>query len=409
MSFGLCPVNVVARLSRTYRVFQKKKRGTKMSKNESKRKKQPFVPPVFLVSFVLRLRRFLLRTADAVVPSHLALYDRFMGAAMTSLVHSAASLRIADILVDGPLDAARIAKRTGTSVDALERTLRVLISINVFRRLPDGRFANNSVSSALITGSEGGIRGFSEFFGKKPVLDAWNNLPNTLKDGGTAFSSVHGMSVWDWMSSDEVALAAFVEGMSSMTEVIAPAIADAYPFEEVNSVCDVGGGVGIVLAAALNRHPHLNGVLFDSQSMLNEAEPHLVSWGINNRVKLIPGNFFESVPGGADAYILKTVLHNWDDNNALKILCNCRAAMKPEQRILVVDFLDEADSISTLVPFMDIAGMLIFSGRERNRKSMEHLFNEAGFRFSRLVKLPACQAIYEGVAVERSIPQPGKR
>ncbi|HEX7574888.1 MAG TPA: methyltransferase [Candidatus Methanoperedens sp.] len=376
-----------------------------MSKKESKKKKQPFVPPVFLVSFVLRLRRFLLRSADAVVPSHMALYDRFMGAAMTSLVHSAASLRIADILVDGPLYAAQIAERTGTSVDILERTLRVLVSINVFRRLPDGRFANNGVSSGLITGSEGGIRGFSEFFGKKPILDAWNNLPVTLNDGVTAFSSVHGKSVWDWLSSDEVALSAFVEGMSSMTEVVAPAIAAAYPFEEVKSVCDVGGGVGIVLAAALNRHPHLNGVLFDSQSMLNEAKPHLASWGITNRVKLVPGNFFESVPKGVDAYIIKTVLHNWDDNNALNILRNCRAAMEPGQRILVVDFFDEADSISTLVPFMDLAGMLIFSGKERNRKSMESLFNEAGFRFSRLVPLPACQAIYEGIAVEQSIPQ----
>jgi hypothetical protein len=359
----------------------------------------PFVPPVALVNTALRLRRLLLRAADAVVPPYLALFDRFMGAPTTALVHAAADLRLADLLADGPRTAEDLATQTGTSRDALERILRVLVSVGVFRREADGRFANNRVSSGLITGSAGGTRGFVEFFGLAPLTRTWANLPATLRGGANAFEQANGRAVWDWMARDDGGRAAFVEGMSSMTEVVAPAIAAAYPFDEVKTVCDVGGGVGIVLAAALRRHPHLRGVLFDSESMLGEAHTHLTSRGVADRVEMVAGSFFETVPRGADAYILKTVLHNWEDHHALQILKNCRAAMDPGHRLLVSDFLDGPDVPSTLVPFMDLAGMMVFGGRERTPEAMSKLFGQAGFRAGRVVPIPGCQAIFEGVAV----------
>ena len=364
-----------------------------------KNQKRPFVPPVFLVNAALRLRRLLLRAADAVVPAYLPVMDRFMGAATTSLLHSAAELRIADHLVDGPLGAAELAKRTGVDADVLERKLLGLCSVNVFRREPDGRFSNNHLSSSLITGSPENIRGFAEFFGMDPVLRAWSQLPAVLREEHTGFDRVHGRGVWDWMAEDDRARANFVEGMSSMTEVVAPAIAAAYPFGEVKKVCDVGGGVGIVLSAVLNRHPHLSGVLFDSEAMLGEAAPHLARKGVAHRVELVGGSFFESVPRGADAYVIKTVLHNWKDPEALRILKNCRAAMDPGHRLIVPDFHVTPDAITTLVPFMDIAGLLIYGGRERSPEVMERLFTEAGFRFGRVWPLPGAQIVFEGIAV----------
>jgi ubiquinone/menaquinone biosynthesis C-methylase UbiE len=366
----------------------------------SKKKNMSPAAPVFVVNRVLCLRRFLLRAADAVVPSYLAIYDRFMGAAMTSLVRSAASLGIADLLLSGPLDSAELAKRTGTSQDALERTLRALVAINVFRRLSDGRFANNKVSLGLVKGDLGNVRGFAQFFGMEPVVRAWTNLPSTLQDGATAFNRVNSQTVWDWMDAEPDVRAAFVEGMSSMTEVVAQSIAVSYPFNKMNKICDVGGGAGIVLAAILMRHPHMHGILFDSESMLSEAKSYLSAYGVFDRVELTAGNFFESIPRGADAYILKTVLHNWDDQQALNILGNCRAAMDPGQRLLVSDFLNECESISTLVPFMDMAGMMIYSGRERTSDAMAHLFSKSGFRLIRVIPVPACQAIFEGIAVD---------
>jgi len=359
-----------------------------------------FVPPVFLVNTALRLRRLLLRLADSVVPSYLPLLDRFMGAGRTMLLTVAARLRLADKLAGGPLDAQTLARQTGTDADALERTLKGLVSIGVFQRTADGRYANNRLSKGMITDAPGGVRGFVEFFGSAAIVRTWLDLPNTVQGHQqTAFQRVNGRPVWAWLAEDDAARAAFVEGMSSMTEVIAPAIAESYPFGEVRTLCDVGGGVGIVLAAALKRHPHLKGVLFDSPSMLGEAGAHLARRGVADRVELVPGSFFESVPRGADAYILKTVVHNWEDHDALRILETCRAAMEPGARLLVADFLDAPDTYATLVPFMDLVGMMVFGGRERTPEAMSRLFAEAGFRMNRVVPLPGCQAIFEAVAV----------
>lgn len=361
--------------------------------------KAPFVPPVFLVNTALRLRRFLLKLADSVVPSYLPVMDRFMGAATTQLVAAAARMRLADLLVDGPLPASELAKRTESDPDALERMLRALVSVGVFELLPDGRFANNRLSKALVTGTPANIRGFAQFFGMEPMVRAWQHLPRTLAGERVGFTQVNGRHVWEWMDEDHVMRSAFVEGMSSMTEVIAPAIAQRYPWREVKTVCDVGGGVGIVLAAALNHHPHLEGMLFDSAGMLGEAQAHLEKHGIVDRVKLVPGSFFESIPRGADAYVLKTVVHNWDDPDALRILKNVRAAMDPGNRLVVADFLNAHDPVTTLVPFMDMAGMMMFSGRERTPEAMGRLFEQAGFRLRRVIELPGRQAIFEGVAV----------
>lgn len=357
------------------------------------------VPPVFIVNAALRLRRFFLRLADAVVPSYLAVYDRFMGAAHTMLVHSAARLRIADLLADGPLGAAELASRTGSNADVMERVMLALVAIGLFRRLPDGRFANNGASRGLVTGATGGIRGFAEFFGDESVMRAWSRLPLTLQDGKPAFQEVNGKLAWEWMAGDRSMQAAFAEGMSSMTEVVAPAIAAAYPFGEVKTVCDVGGGVGIVLAAVLRRHPHLRGILFDSESMLGEAKAYLTAAGIADRVQLVAGSFFDSVPRGADCYLLKTVLHNWEDPEALKLLRNCRAAMEPGQPLLVPDFLVVPDAFSTLVPFMDMAGLMIYRGRERSPEKLAGMFAETGFRMGRTAYLPGVQAVFEAVAV----------
>lgn len=358
-----------------------------------------FIPPVFLVNAALRLRSFFLRCADAVVPPYMAMLDRFQGAGVTMSVHSAARYRIADHLVSGPKTAEALAKLTGTRADVLERMMHYLVAVNVFRCGPDGRFSNNNVSSSLITGSVDSIRGFTEFFGLEPVMRAWATLPDSLKDGPGAFQRHHGRTAWEWLDEDPQALSAFVEGMSSMTEVVAPAIAAAYPFGEVETVCDVGGGVGIVLGAVLSRHPHLRGILFDREGMLGQAGAYLGARGVADRVDLVAGSFFESVPRGADAYVIKTALHNWQDDKVLLILGNCRAAMEPGQRLVVADFMVWPKAFSTLVPFMDMAGLMVYDGRERSPETLSALFAQTGFRLGRTMQLPGVQAVFEAIAV----------
>jgi 2-polyprenyl-3-methyl-5-hydroxy-6-metoxy-1,4-benzoquinol methylase len=356
------------------------------------------VPPVWIVNAAFKLRRLLLRAADAVVPPYMAIYDRLMGTAHTMLIHSAARLCIPDLLANGPLSGAEIAARTGTNSDVMERVMLALVSIGVFCHKEDGRYANNRTSKCMITGAPGGIRGFAEFFGHEKILMAWNRLSETLQDGKRAFKEVHGQIVWDFLADDSHVKAAFAEGMSSMTELVSPAIAAAYPFESVHTVCDVGGGVGILLSAVLRKHTHLRGILFDLAPMIHEAKAYVDAAGLSDRVELHAGSFFEAVPRGADCYIMKTVLHNWDDEEALKILRSCRAAMDPNQRLLVCDFLVHKDAFSTMVPFMDLAGLMIFCGRERSTEKLRAMFSETGFTLGRVVPLPGVQAVYEAIA-----------
>jgi O-methyltransferase domain/Dimerisation domain len=370
-----------------------------MTSKNSVPQNQSAVPPVFLVNTVLRFRRFLLRLADAIVPSYLSTYDIFMGAAHTSLMHVAAQLRIADLLKNGPLTSEEIAKYTNTHVDSLDRVMQALVAINVFRRMPNGSYANNKVSSGLISDRAGSTRGFSEFLGMGPITQSWTDLPNTLKDGITSFDRIHGESLWDWMAKDPVALSNFVEGMNSMTELVSPAIATLYPFEDIKTLCDVGGGTGTVLAAALRKHPHLKGILHESPTLLNKAIIHLNEWKVADRVKLVPGNFFDEVPAGADAYLLKTILHNWNDENVLLILRNCRKAMTIGNKILIVDFIHSTDYVTTLEPFMNLMGMCVSSGRERDLDYLIRLFNQTGFIYTRTIELPGRQAIYEAMAI----------
>lgn len=357
-------------------------------------------PPLLVVRIAMALRRFLLRAADAVVPGYLAIYDRMMGAPMTVLLHAACDLRIAERLEERPLTAAELAAQTGADTDALNRMMGALVSIHVFRREGADRYANNRTSRALIHGRNASIPGFARFFGYPPMLHAWADFPRTLREGGNAFQRVHGQTCWEWLAGHDEARAAFVDGMSSMTEQAAPSIAAAYPFAEVKRLCDVGGGTGMVLAAVLAKHGHLKGVLYDAPTMIAEAPPRLEVNGVLDRVERVPGSFFDAVPKGCDAYLLKTVLHNWPDEGALRILRNCRAAMEPGHKLIVVDFLDQPDAESTLVPYMDIVGMNIFAdGRERSKEEFGRLFEAAGFRMGRVFPIPGCQAIYEGVAV----------
>jgi len=254
-----------------------------MPESSIEKPRSPFVPPVWLVGAVLRLRRALLRAADAIVPSYLGLHDRFMGAAMSALVRTAAELRIADLLVDGPLDATQIAARTGTRPDLVDRALRALISIGVFRRNRDGTYRNNHVSKGLITGAKDNTRGFNEFFGLEPVMRGWAQLPKTLREGGVGFEHAHGKSTWEWMAGEAQARTAFVDGMTSMTELVAWPVAASYPFDEVKTLCDVGGGGGVMLGVILTKHPHLRGILAEDASMLREAPAFLKRFGMTPR------------------------------------------------------------------------------------------------------------------------------
>lgn len=340
------------------------------------------VPPRWIVQGVMLLRRALLRAADALVPPQLRLLELMVGVGYTAVIGELARLRIADLLAAGPRTAEELATATGTNVDALRRTLRGAVAIDICEVGVDGRFSNGRLARGLASGDES-VRDFALYFASESNVRAWLDYRRVLETGGNAFERVHGMSVWDWFDRHPEEQKTFARGMASGTRQEAPAIAKAYPFGEVQRLCDVGGGSGTLLGHLLIAWPHLRGVLLDGAGVLREAKERFASYGVAGRTELVAGSFFEAVPSGCDAYLLKNILHDWDDRRSLQILGNVRRAMQPGRRLIVCEGLID-DPRTDGVTLADLQMMVVCAGgRERSRDEYGRLFAQAGFRLER--------------------------
>jgi cyclopropane fatty-acyl-phospholipid synthase-like methyltransferase len=359
----------------------------------------PNAPPAFLVRFGMGLRRSLLRLADLVTPAHLAVMDRSLGLVYTSMLSVVARLGVAELLEAGPRSAEQLAEQTGAHADALLRVLRALVSVGIFRRHSDGRFANNRLSRALQGGRRDRMREWVTYFGSQSNVATWNDLERTVRTGHNAFERVFGTDVWHWFDAHPDEREMFAQAMMGITVADAPAVATLYPFHEVQTVCDVGGGRGTLLSELLVRHPHLRGVLVDAKGVLESASELLARRGVADRVQLCPGSFFESVPEGSDAYLLKNVLHDWDDARCAIILSTVRRAMKPGQRLVLVEILAPRHDQDHVAAFVDVQMMMVCSdGRERSFAELQSLLRKAGFESARFFPYPTTNVI-EALAV----------
>jgi hypothetical protein len=355
--------------------------------------------PRFSARAALALRRRLLALADAVVPPHLALFERGMGVAQSHLLRAAARLGVADRLLQGPRAADDLARDCGVNPDALFRALRALAALGVFALRSDGRFANNRLSLAMRSGAHGTLADFLEYLGSRSNAEAWGDLERTLADGKNAFERVHGTSIWAWLAGHPDEERTFAASMVHLTEIDAPAIAAGYPFGELQCVCDVAGGRGTLLAEVLRRHAKVRGVLLDAAHVVAQAPSFLAQRGVAERVECVAGSFFEEVPEGCDAYLLKDVLHDWDDATCLAILRTCRRAARPGARVVVAELLLERFDASSPGALADVHMMVVCQqGRQRSASEHQALLARAGFRAGRVVRLAGPLGLVEGLA-----------
>lgn len=356
------------------------------------------VPPGLAVRAAIALRRSLLRAAEAVVPARVALLERVIASGEANMLGELGRLGVADMLEREALSAEELAARTSTNPDAMARTLRALVYSGVFSRRDDGKFENNRLSRALLDRDDSS-RAFAVYFASKANQHAWADFGETLRTGKNAFERVHGTSVWDWFDAHPEERETFARAMMSITIAEAPGIASTYAFGEAKKVCDVGGGRGTLLSEILLHHPQVSGILVDAPGVLESAMSLLEARGVRERVELVPGSFFDAVPSGADVYVLKTVLHDWDDERSKKILGVVRAAMKPGARLVIVDFIVEADCDHYGV-MVDMHMMLVCGeGRERSRQDFERLLQATGFGVGRVLTTSTGMGIVEGVVV----------
>ena len=314
------------------------------------------------------------------------------------LVYIAAKLKLADLLKGGPKTADQLAAATGVQAPALYRVLRALASVGVFAETKNGKFKLTPLAATLQTGVPGSMRGWALMINEKYTWDAWTELLHGVKTGENPFRKAHGVQVFEYLEQHPADLADFGESMTSLSGAENPTIASAYKFSGIGTLVDVGGGHGSLLATILKANPKLKGVLFDQASVIARAlkDQHVNAKGIAKRCTLEAGSFFETVPTGGDAYIMKYILHDWNDEQCVKILENCRAAMNKKGRVLVVDNVIPPGNDPNWGKLLDIQ-MLIIGGRERTKKEFAAMFKRAGLKMTRVVTTKCPLSIVEGV------------
>jgi len=358
----------------------------------------PRAPPRFIVRAALAIHRLLTRLARGVLPPEVSIIEAATGAARTEVLGALCRLGVFDALTT-PRTADEVARDLGLDADRLFRVLRATTQLGALSLGRDGRFRLTRVGRTLTRGHPSRARDFAIYFASPSNLDGWRRVEATLRTGRNGFEVAHGVDVWSHFERHPDERETFARAMMGITLADAPLIASLYPWREVTRVCDVGGGRGTLLSELLLRHPHLSGVLVDAPGVLASARALLEHRGVSDRVTLAPGNFFEAVPEGADAFVLKNILHDWDDETSLAILGVCRRAMRPGQRVLLVESLVERDDTKSFGVLFDLQMMVSCrDGRERSRADFERLLSASAFSPGRVFASPTTSVI-EGIAL----------
>ncbi len=304
------------------------------------------------------------------------------GYQVTQALHVVATLGISDALACGPRDADELAQATSTHAPTLRRLMRALEGIGIYRSDDEGRYANTELGELLRSDLSGSLLGWAAFVGRPPQWQAWAALNDSVRTGANAFQSVHGMAVWEYHRQRPEERETFDRAMTSISGMIAQGVVDSYDFSRFGTIVDVGGGAGKLLVTILARYPDAHGVLFDQPEVVAAAPPMLVEADVSHRCEVVGGSFFEALPAGGDAYLLKSIIHDWPDAESIEILRRCRRAMRDDATLLLVEQLIGQGPDPVLTAFSDLNMLVGPGGQERTLDEYAALFEASGFILS---------------------------
>jgi hypothetical protein len=320
------------------------------------------------------------------------------------LVFLAAELGIADLIASGKTGTEVLAQHTGMHALSLKRMLRALCAYDVFEEKTPGEFGLRPMGTQLRDDVPGSLRNFARYFPDQRSWKCLEDIENTIRTGKTAMSLAFGMNSFQWLAERPKEAAVFNAAMADITHLVAQAATGAYDFSVFGTIMDVGGGNGTFLASILRSAPAATGILFDLPAGVSEADATLRNAGVADRCKVVSGDFFRPLPNGADLMVLKSVIHDWDDENAAAILAQCRAAASAESRLVLVERLMPecmtASAANQRAASLDMRMLTITGGIERTEQEYRELMERAGFKWTRTIALgpPSDQAILEAVS-----------
>jgi hypothetical protein len=300
------------------------------------------------------------------------------GYQVTRAIHVAVTLGLPDLVASGARDAAALASATGTHPDALYRLLRALAALGIFRELPGRRFEQTALSELLRADAPVSLAGWAMFVGRDSQWLGWRELLHSVKTGESGVTHALGVDSWTYRAQHPEETAIFDQAMTAVTSITTPVLLEAYDYGRFTRLADIAGGHGALLGAIVARHPRMRGVLFDQPHVVAGAPKLLAGLGVASRVDVVAGSFFESVPA-ADGYMLKHILHDWYDDDCVRILRTIRAAAPPGARLLVIERRLGGPNDVPSAKFSDLNMLVGPGGRERSVEEYAALLQRSGF------------------------------
>ncbi len=334
--------------------------------------------------------------AKTAAPEHpLSLTPLITGYWASQLVFVAAKLGLADLVAAGPKAATDLAAATGTHADTLYRVLRALAGLGLFREDDAGRFANTDLSNLLRSDVAGTQRPLALMMGNEHFR-CWGELLYSVQTGRNAFEKIYGKRVFPYLAEHPEEGAIFDAAMTAVHGRETAAMITAYDFAGVATLADIGGGNGSLLSSVLHKHTAMRGILFDMPAVVERARPKFAASGLADRCALVPGDFFQEVAGGADAYLMRHIIHDWEDELSLRILRNVRRVIPSAGRLLLVEMVIPPGNDPSFGKLLDINMLVIPGGRERTEQQYRELYADAGFELTRIVPTGADVSVIEG-------------
>lgn len=315
----------------------------------------------------------------------------------SSLVYTAADMGLADRLAEAPRTAAELALSTGSDAPALYRVMRTLAGMGLFTEDSNQRFSLTPLGETLHTGTPGSVRSCVLTIAGQLVTKSVGELPYSIKTGQPAFEKLFRMPLFEWLAKHPVEASMFSETMVGFHGAEPAAVAKAYDFSQFETVIDVGGATGNLLTAILSQHRKPRGILFDLPHVVRDAPALIKARELSDRIAIEAGSFFESVPAANGAYLLSHIIHDWSEAQCLTILGNCRRAMKPDSRLLIIEMVLPTGNAPHPGKMLDMIMLTFAGGQERTEPEYRQLLEKAGLRLTRVVPTESAVGIVEAL------------
>jgi O-methyltransferase domain/Dimerisation domain len=329
-------------------------------------------------------------------PPHVGILQIMNGLHVGGAVACLAQLGIPDLLEAAPKSATDLATELGADPQALYRLMRATASVGVLAEGPDGKFSQTPLSAVLRSNATPSLRSFAIMGGREWHSRGWSHLEYCVRTGKQALDKIYGAHVFDFLKQNPAEGQIFNGAMTELSMIDGPAVAAAYNFEGIQSIVDVAGGHGFLLATILQKNPHLRGTLFEAPHVIEGAATGPLK-AVMDRCAFASGDMFTSIPGGADAYLMKHIIHDWPDVLCIQLLKACRQAVNPGGKLLVVDSVIQPGNDFSPNKFLDLQMLIFPGGRERTEKQFRELFVASGWQLRRIIPTAATDSIVEGV------------